>query len=459
MATNEAAQRQGLIVGMELAKAQAMIPDIDVRPFTPERDADDLDALAAWALLRYSPIVAADAPDGLVLDITGCAHLHSGEIGLMNDMLDSLRRRGISARMAIADSWGAAHALARYGRGNTVFATGTSRRSVQDLPVAALRLSDDIVYDLNLLGFDTIGELINQPRAPLIHRFGIRLGVCLDQALGDAVEPIVPVVVPDVLQVQRAFAEPIGAAETIARYTGKLTTQLCAALEDRALGARQLDLLFYRTDNRLEAIRIGTAAPVRDAKRLTRLLCDRIETIDPGFGIDRMMLTATLTEPFIVRQTDTQAPNVPELSGLIDILGNRFGAETLYRLAPVESDVPERSLRRAAPMTTVTATWDQAWPRPSRLFPHVEPIDTFSLLPDHAPRHFTWRKTRYSVRHADGPERIFGEWWLRDTEMHTVRDYFRVEDDEGRRFWIFRSGDGEHANSGNFRWYLHGIFA
>lgn len=459
MAVNEAAQRQGLVVGMELAKAQAMMPDLDVRPFTPERDAGDLDTLAAWALLRYSPIVAADPPDGLVLDITGCAHLHEGEIGLMNDLLEYLRRSGISARVAIADSWGAAHAVARYGRGNTIVAAGTSRNSVQDLPVAALRLGDDIVYDLNLLGFETIGELVNQPRAPLVHRFGIRLGLCLDQALGDVVEPIVPVIVPNLIQVQRAFAEPIGAPETIARYTGKLTAQLCASLKDRALGARQLDLLFYRSDNRLEAIRIGTASPVRDVKRLTRLLCDRIETVDPGLGIDRMTLTATLTEPFIVHQADTQAPNVPELSGLIDILANRFGADSLYRVAPVESDVPERGLRRATPMTIVSNTWNQAWPRPSRLFPRVEPIETFALLPDHAPRQFTWRKTRYSVRHADGPERIFGEWWLRDSEVHTVRDYFRIEDTEGRRFWIFRSGDGEHANSGNFRWYLHGIFA
>jgi len=459
MAADDHARRLGLYPGMALAKAQALAPGLDVRPFTPDTDAADLADLALWALKRYSPIVACDVPDGLVLDITGCAHLYEGEENLLHDLLDHLRADGIQARAAIADSWGAAYALARCSRDPTlVVPPGDSRRQVQALPIAALRLASDVVHDLDTLGFETIGDLLRQPRAPLVHRFGRDLGLRLDQAMGDTAEPIDPVVLPGVIAVTRVFAEPIGAAETIARYTEKLVVQLCDALENRGLGARRLDLLFYRTDNRIEAVRVGLAAPVRDIKRLTRLLCDQIETVDPGFGIDRMRLTAIVAEPLTLRQADTEAPDVPDLSGLIDILGNRLGARNLYRLAPVESDVPERALRRVPPLTAVSESWPD-WPRPQRLFPQVEEIVAAAELPDNPPKFFVWKKVRHTVVRADGPERIFGEWWRRDPEIPAVRDYFRVEDERGQRFWIFRSGDGEHRDSGNYRWYLHGLFA
>jgi protein ImuB len=463
MAADDQARRLGLHPGMALAKAQALVPGLDVRPFTPDADAAALHDLALWALKRYSPIVAGDAPDGLILDITGCAHLYGGEAKLIEDLTDHLQADGIQARAAIADSWGAAHALARFSREPVlVVPPGDSRRRVLDLPITALRLTAEIVADLDMLGFETIADLLRQRRAPLVHRFGRDLGLRLDQVLGQTAEPIDPVVLPDVIAVKRIFAEPIGAAETIARYSEKLTFQLCDALENRGLGARRLDLLFYRTDNRVEAVRVGLAAPVRDARRLTRLLCDQIETVDPGFGIDRMRLTATVAEPLTLRQADTEAPNVPDLSGLIDILGNRLGARNLYRLAPVESDVPERALRRVPPLTPISETWPETahnWPRPQRLFAQVEEILAAAELPDNPPKFFVWKKVRYTVVRADGPERIFGEWWRRDPEIPAVRDYFRVEDETGQRFWIFRSGDGQHRDSGNYRWYLHGLFA
>ena len=459
MAADDHARRLGLHPGMPLAKAQALVPGLDVRPFTPDADAADLHDLALWALKRYSPIVACDAPDGLILDITGCAHLYEGETNLIGDMLAHLRADGVQARAAIADSWGAAHALARFCREPVlVVPPGDSRRRVLDLPITALRLTAEIVADLDMLGFETIADLLRQPRAPLVHRFGRDLGRRLDQVLGEAAEPIDPVVLPDVIAVKRVFAEPIGAAETIARYSEKLVVQLCDALENRGLGARRLDLLFYRTDNRMEAVRVGLAAPVRDVKRLTRLLCDQIETVDPGFGIDRMRLTATVAEPLTLRQADTEAPNTPDLSGLIDILGNRLGARNLYRLAPVASDVPERAIRRVPPLTAVHESWPQA-PRPERLLTQAEPIVAMALLPDHAPHQFVWRGVRHPITRADGPERIFGEWWHQDKEIHAVRDYFRVEDAAGKRFWIFRWGDGEDERTGKLKWYLHGLFA
>ena len=204
---------------------------------------------------------------------------------------------------------------------------------------------------------------------------------------------------------------------------------------------------------------VGLAAPLRDPARLMRLLCDRIPTIDPGFGIEIMSLTATLAEPLVPRQTDSLLePAAPDMSSLIDSLTNRVGARAVYRLAPVASDVPERSVTRVAPMSVIAEGWPDHWPRPSRLLARPEPIDTMALLPDHPPRWIVWRGARHDVEGADGPERIFGEWWKRDAETRAVRDYFRIEDQAGRRFWIFRQGDGEDVTTGSHNWFLHGVF-
>lgn len=212
----------------------------------------------------------------------------------------------------------------------------------------------------------------------------------------------------------------------------------------------------------MQAVRIGLAQPVRDAKRLTRLLCDKIETVDPGFGIEIMTLIASAVEPLGQRQTLSclVEETEPDMSDLVDILANRVGAKQIYRYASVESDVPERSVIRVSPFSPQQATgWNGNWPRPSRLLSRPEPIDTMALLPDQPPISFVWRGTRRRVRRADGPERIFGEWWKRDAEMIAVRDYFRVEDDAGERFWIFRAGNGEDTRTGSHDWFLHGIFA
>ncbi len=315
---------------------------------------------------------------------------------------------------------------------------------------------------LRKLGFDRIGDLADKPRAPLALRFGPELHRRLDQATGRLNETVEPVRPAELIEVRRLFAEPIGAPETLHRYTGKLVAQLCKVLEEKGLGARRLDLLFHRVDSQTGAIRVGTSTPVRDIKRLTRLLCDKIETIDPGFGVEIMSLCATLAEPFERRQMVTSLlsdePDT-DVAGLIDILANRVGGQQLYRFAPVASDVPERSICRIAPASPDDgAAWPDNWPRPSRLLSMPEPIETVALLPDHPPVSFSWRGMRRRVKRADGPERVFGEWWKRDAELATVRDYFRVEDDAGERFWIYRAGDGEDAATGSQRWFLHGIF-
>jgi protein ImuB len=462
LAVDAAAQAAGVRVGMPATKARVLVQGLIVHDHDAIADAQALERLALWMLQRYAPIVAVDPPDGLVIDSTGADHLHGGEDAMLAGLINRLAASGVQARAAIADTWGAAHALARYAARPTLVApAGHGSATLACLPLAALRLPADMITALHVLGFERIGDLLAQPRAPLTLRFGPQLGRRIDQALGALTEPIDPIRPNELIQVKRNFADPISAAETIARYIGKLVVQLCAELEVKGLGARRLDLICHRVDNRLQAVRVGTAMPVRDVKRLTRLLTDKIETIEPGFGIEILSLTATLAEPLSEMQTQTAMVDdgVPDVSDLVDTLINRVGERSLYRAAPIATEVPERSVRRIAPMAPDTgATWPGHWPRPSRLLASPEPIETMALLPDHPPVAFTWRGIRRRVRHADGPERIRGEWWRRDAELTAVRDYFRVEDDAGERYWIFRSGDGEDPNSGSQRWFLHGVF-
>jgi protein ImuB len=460
-AADDAAQRAGLRIGMPATKAQVLVPALTVADSDLEGDAEALERLAVWAL-RYSPVVAVDLPDGIVMDIEGAEHLLGGEEALLLDLSHRLQSAGLSARIALADTWGAAHAVARFGRAAvSIVEPGQSRAAVARLPLSCLRLEPDTAVSLRALGFETVADLLAQPRAPLVHRFGRDLGRRLDQAVGSVAEPIGPVRPADVVEVRQSFAEPIGAADTIKRYIGKLAGKLCFLLDERGLGARRLDLICHRVDSHFQVVRLGTAMPVRDAKRIARLLDDKVETIDPGFGIEIITLAATLAEPLdsIQRRSSLIDDTAADVSDLIDILANRIGEDRLYRASPVPSDVPERSVARVPALSPDTcASWPSSWPRPARLLPKPEPIETVALLPDHPPASFTWRGIRRRVLRADGPERVFGEWWKRDPELAAVRDYFQVEDEAGERFWIYRAGDGEDSATGSQRWFLHGIF-
>ncbi len=465
-ARNRAAQLKGLRIGMAVSQAQAMLPGLTVMDADLAADQASLDSLAEWALQHFSPVAAADAPDGIVIDVTGATHLHGGEDAMLDKMIARLRTAGITARAAMADTWGAAHAFARYGqfaRGQTnlIVPPGMSAALVQNLPLQSLRLTPVMVDQLHRLGFELIDDLAKQPRAPFSLRFGPALHVRLDQALGTLNEMIEPVRLPELIEVRQSFAEPISAPETLARYTGILTAELCETLEARNLGARKLDLIFQRVDNQVEAIRIGTSAPLHDVKRLTRLLCDKLETIDPGFGVDVMSLRVPLAEPFAGKQLVSLVAEdgLADISDLIDTLANRVGGQNIYRCEPVESEVPERSVQRVPPLSPPSGkSWQQQWPRPPRLLTRPEPIETMALMPDHPPVAFTWKGVRRKIKRADGPERIFGEWWKRRNEAVAVRDYFQVEDEAGERFWIYRAGDGEDPETGSHAWFLHGFF-
>lgn len=459
---DRAAAKLGLRIGMPAAKAQALVQGLMMIDADPAADLAALERLTLWALSQYSPVVTIDPPDGIAMDTEGADHLQGGEELMLSGLVNRLRGRGLAAHAAIADTWGAAHALARTTRRETVIiARGETQKAVNRLPLSSLRLPSDAIESLRTLGFATIGDLAATPRAPLTLRFGPELGRRLDQMFGRIAEPIDPIRPAELVEVQKSFAEPIGAPETIEKYVTRLVRQLCLELEKRGLGVRRADLIVHRVDNSIQALRAGTAKSVRDIAWLTKLFRDRIEKIEPGFGIEKLSLAAVLAEPLIEAQSVSSLieEQIADVTPLIDVLGNR-GGQRIFRVAPVASDVPERSVQRIGPTADEDgATWPLHWLRPPWLLARPELIEVIALLPDHPPVSFTWRGKRRRIKRADGPERIFGEWWKRSAEWIAVRDYFVVEDDTGKRFWIFRSGDGVDAETGSHKWFLHGVFA
>jgi protein ImuB len=460
-AADLAARKIGVRVGMPAAKAQAIFRDLMLIDANPLADARTLERIAFWALQFYSPIVAVDGTDGLVLDTEGADHLKGGEALMISGIANRFRSRNLNARVAIADSWGAAHACARSIQQETMIVPrGEVPAAVEKLPISLLRLPEKVVTDLRVLGFQTIGELANTARAPLSLRFGPELGRRLDQMFGRTNELIDPIRTAELVAVGRSFMEPIGAAETINKYVGRLVVELVAELEKRGLGARRTDLIVHKVDNTIQAIRAGTAKPARDVPWLTKLFRDRTEKIEPGFGIEKLELVAVAAEPLEEEQRASSLieEEDDDITPLIDIFANR--GQRVYRLAPVASDVPERSVHRVSAVeAAIGETWVKQWGRPVRLFDRPELIEAIALMPDYPPASITWRGKRHRVKQADGPERVFGEWWRRPNELEAVRDYFVVENDSGERYWIYRSGDGVDPGTGNHKWFIHGIFA
>jgi protein ImuB len=460
-AADAVAQGLGLRAGLPVAQAQAMRPGLTVIDADPAGDAADLRDLAAWCQ-RYAPLTAADPPDGVRIDSTSADHLQGGEARMLADLRDRLARSGFTARAAVADTPGAAWAMARYSdQPLTIVAPGGAAAALAPLPIAALRLSAETAAALDRLGFSHIGQLALAPRAPLARRFGAGLMRQLDYAQGTAFEPLEPVPPRTLVRQRLSFVEPLLTAEAFATVIARLCRAVCTALERQGEGARRLDLVCERVDGTMQLVAVGTARPVRDPVHLARLLGERIETIDPGLGVEAMTLWVPLAEAAAAAQGDALAPQggAADLGPLIDRLVARFGAAQIYRAAPVESDVPERSVARVAGLSPpVGRSWPQALPRPLRLLTPPQPVQAIALLPDQPPVAFTWRRVRHKVRRADGPERIFGEWWRRDGEMRAVRDYWAVEDEAGDRFWLYRSGDGVEPETGNLAWFVHGIF-
>lgn len=471
------ARAAGLGSGMMLTDARARLPELQAHAAEPAADARLLEDLAGWCE-RYTPHVALDRshpyPGGaLWLDVTGCAHLLGGEAALREDLLARLRRQGLAAAAAIADAPGAAWAVARYGRAPIV-PPGGAPVALAPLTVAALRLAPECLQMLERLGLERIEALEPLPRQALVARFGEALVTRLDQALGRVDEPISPR--PPLLahRAQLALVEPLIQTEALLPVTRRLLGQLCAGLEAAGLGARRLTLAFYRVDNSTAAITIGTSRPCRDVRQLAGLLAEKLGALDPGFGIERVILEAAVVEPLLPeplawRQMGAgDLDQARDLAPLVDRLSNRLGQGAVAQLMPRESHVPERAQRRVPALShkpvpfPVRARHGEAPSRPLRLLARPEPIEAIAPLPDEPPVLFRWRRALHKVAHAAGPERLAPEWWRQPDVAPpgleaATRDYFAVEDTQGGRFWLFR--EGLYLTGAALpRWYLHGLF-
>ena len=477
-----AARALGIEPGMALTQVRAFAPEVDVRDADPDGDRADLERLARTLARHWTPVVSVSDADGLLLDLTGVSHLHGGEARMAARLVRLLARRGFRARVGIADTAGAAWAAARHAPDAVTILDGDPLAALASCPVAALRVEEATVELLRRLGIDTVAQLAAMPRAPLARRFGPALVRRLDQASGRVPEPLDPVDVPEPIAVEQRFAEPLLTAEPIAHWIGQLVTRLSDALAAAGLGARTVALAATRVDAAVQVVRIGLARPTRDAAHLLRLLVRRIDTLDPGFGIEGLALHVLRADPLGAEAlaSDLADGPAPDLAPLVDAIVNRIGPRRLWRTRAVESDVPERAVAPSAPLDPPAAPaqrlkrddvrhldrrapdhpWHPRWPRPARLLRRPERLDhVLAELPDHPPRRFTWRGVTHRVVRGDGPERITGEWWRRAGERDAVRDYFRVEDEAGTRFWLFRRGDGERPVTGDLTWYVHGAFS
>jgi len=451
----------GLAPGMAAAHARALVTDLDILDAATEADAAWLDRLALHAVRHWTPTAAVSGSDGLWLDLTGTTHLFGGEARFAARLRSFLRRLGFTARVAIAGTPGAAHALARYGGSATlVLPKGGESEALGELPLRALRLSPDALTAAARFGIERVADLYPMPRGPLARRLGRGAVERLDQARGFLPEPIVPVVPFEMPEARRRLLEPIATAEAIEQVIGDLVGDLVADLEKRGLGVRAAVLRCERVDAREQLVAVGTARATRDTKHLMRLFRLRIDRIEPGLGIEAMTLAAPQVEalaPEAIASAFDDGPRAPDIAPLVDQLAGRVGAAALFRLEGRESDVPERAIGRTGPLAK-PAGWP-AWVRPVRMLARPEALSgVVALLPDHPPRRFAWRGRAYRVVAGDGPERIHGEWWRTTREMWAVRDYFRVEADSGERFWLFRRGDAIEENTGDLSWYMHGVF-
>ncbi|MNJ25376.1 DNA polymerase IV [compost metagenome] len=460
------AARAGLTPGMTLADARARTPVLRTVVHRPQAD----DALLAAALEdfgRFSPMVALDPPHGLMLDVTGCAHLFGGEAGLARAVQTRAGRAGLIIRCALAGTPQAARALARFGPGG-IFAEDAARPALRRLPVAALELAEKDEQALRRAGLKRLGDLDERPRAPLAARFGADFPARLARVLGDEDVRITPHRPPPPVVVDRVFFEPISAPEDVERVLSDLLVDVADRLDQIGQGGRAFQAGFYRIDGATRRITVRTGRPTRDAGAVLRLFRERLAALetplDPGFGFDQMRMAVPVVERLAPAQTGLagETPGDEELDRLIDRLTARLGAEAVLRFQPRGSHLPERAAR-TVPASAVPADGAE-WPalspedpplRPLHLFSPPQPVETLAEAPDGRPFQFRWRRVSHRVVLAEGPERIAGEWWRAPDQK--TRDYYRVEDREGRRFWLFRQG--LYGETDEPRWFIHGLFA
>ncbi len=493
---SQSARSSGLTPLMPAADARAMVPDLELQPAAPRAEAASRDQLVEWCR-RYTPWVALDPTHsssqsatgpafgelGLWLDISGCAHLFGGEAALLADLHHRLTKLGFENCLAIADSAGAAWAMARFApptaNRTQIIASGQQAALLSALPIAALRLPAAVMNGLGLSGLRRIGQLYDLPKAPLRARFGPQVTQRLAQALGDADEPLTPCQPLAPHRVRLSFPEPIARHDDIKLASQRLLCRLTERLEREQSGVRRLQLLFFGVDNTLHKIAIGVGRPRRDSDGLLKLFMPHFDRLDTAFGFDMMIVEALEVEALTAKNTtlainsSSQAATAchdpaQTVDDLIDRLRNRLGHGAVHQLAPVASHLPERAEQPRAHSTDIdwtapeTQLPDTAGNRPLRLLVHPEAIEATALLPDHPPVRFRWRGVSYPIQRAIGPERIAPEWWQQNNlatapDSILTRDYFQVEDETGRRYWLYRLGLTERGEAP--RWYMHGLFA
>jgi protein ImuB len=452
-AANPPAREAGIHPGQPLADARALLPGLKSVPAEPDLDMRWLSALADWGR-RYTPWTAIEGNEGLWLDVSGCAHLCGGEEKMLDDIAGRLDGFGFRVRAGLADTPGAAWAMARFGdQPRSIVPEGAGRQWLSGLPIQALRLPRQTIETLRRLGIRRLSDLLALPRGPLAQRFGGDVALRLDQMLGRMPEPISPRRPVARYRARLAFAEPIGRTEDVAAALRHLLERLCDLLDKEGMGARRLALDLHRVDGTIVRQEIGTAGPVRDPGHLERLFRDRLNGLDAGFGIEIMILEAVSHEALSAQQTALEAQaRGHALPLLVDQLRQRLGEDRVFRFAPRERHHPEAALDRAPPLGRAPPPWPRRPPRPLRLLQPPERIEAEAEDPLGTPLAFSWRRDRHAVTRAEGPERIAVEWWHRATPppSEAIRDYWRIEDALGRRFWLFRDGDGA--------WHLHGFF-
>jgi protein ImuB len=477
-AIDEAAARAGLSIGLPLANARAICPELTVHDADEAADRKTLEDIADWCD-RFTPLAALDPPHGLFLDITGCAHLFGGEAALLRQLTGALTRQGFAVSAAIAATSICARTLTRCAPG-TIVADGEEADAVAPLPVFALGADDAITSGLRRAGLKTIGDVASRARHEITARFGARFTTLLEQALGEGDAPISPrKPLPDYI-VEKRFAEPIATEAVIAMTLSSLAEMLVKTMDKQGKGARRLEAGFFRTDGAVRTIAVDTGRPVTRSDMIDRLFRERLEALsdplDPGFGFDLVRLSASRTEIVVQQQRDLDAHvhDNDELSALIDRIAARIGGKRVVVHLPQDTHIPERAALAVPAQQSLAAASQAAWPartesepplRPLRLFERPEPIKVpFATVPDGPPHHFTWRRATHVVARVEGPERIAMEWWKQDGQTLT-RDYFRIEDEEGRRFWIFRDGlygselADEKGEPLPANWFVHGLFA
>lgn len=476
VALDERALALGLKPMMALADARAMHPQLLVHEADPAGEAATHEAIVDWCRF-FTPLAAPDGPDGALLDITGVAHLFGGETGLMTEMRQRLARQGFVARLAIADTTGAAAALARFGGDGRIVPEGLTEAQLQKLfaplPLAALRLDEESIARLSQAGLRRIGDLLVRPRAPIAARFGRDIHHRLDILLGRARAPISPRFAAPPYLAERRFSEGLARLTDIEATLLSLAHDLCAMLARHGEGARRLDVALYRVDGVVKHIEAGTSRPLRDPPTMARLFRERLaaageDGLDTGYGFDVIRLVALAVERLDALEPGwaDRPADESELADLIDRFGARFGRDRVSRLALMDRHQPEEEARLVEATATppraaveIDPAAQESLPeRPVRLLERPEPIETLAEVPDGPPLRFRWRRVLHHVAAIEGPERIAPDWWMTNPQAAApTRDYFRAEDTNGRRFWLYR--EGLYHETPQPRWFVHGLFA